>query len=107
MEHDKDVVGTMVIKHNWFTIQMDYVQAFPQAPVDRDLYMKVPKGFCVDGEKADDYILKLTRNVYSQRQLGWYGISTWSLAYARPGSSNRSLTSASSSVDESSTTPTI
>ena len=33
---------------NWHTTQIDYVFAFPQAPVERDIYMKVPKGFTLN-----------------------------------------------------------
>ena len=33
---------TMIVLHNWNTTQIDYVQAFPQAPAEKDLYLKVP-----------------------------------------------------------------
>ena len=35
--------------HGWHTLQLDYVLAFPQAPVERELYMKLPAGFEVEG----------------------------------------------------------
>ena len=38
---------SMVIVHNWKTIQLEYVQAFPQAPIERGLFMEIPKGFDV------------------------------------------------------------
>ena len=31
----------------WYTRQIDYVLAFPQAPIDREISMKVPAGFTV------------------------------------------------------------
>lgn len=34
---------TMTAVHGWHTKQLDYVAAFPQAPVERELYMKIPK----------------------------------------------------------------
>ena len=42
---------TMIVLHNWTTKQIDYVQAFPQAPAEKDLYLKVPEGFEVEGGK--------------------------------------------------------
>ena len=38
--------------HNWKTIQLDYVQEFPQAPIERELFMEIPKSF--DVEKSDN-----------------------------------------------------
>ena len=32
----------LVLVHSWHTIQLEYVPAFTQAPVDRNLYMKIP-----------------------------------------------------------------
>jgi len=46
------------------------VLAFPQAPVEKEIYMKVPKGFEITGKNPDDYVLKLERNVYGQKQAG-------------------------------------
>ena len=40
--------------------------AFPQAPVEKEIYMEVPKGFEVEG----DCVLRLNRNVYGQKQAG-------------------------------------
>ena len=36
---------TMIVLHHWTTNQIDYVQAFPQEPADKDLYLKLPAGF--------------------------------------------------------------
>jgi hypothetical protein len=56
--------------HSWHTVQLDFVLAFPQAPVETDLYMSIPKGFDIEGENKKDYVLKLHRNVYGQKQAG-------------------------------------
>ena len=58
----------------WHTRQVDYVLAYPQAPVERELYMKVPMGFEVPVGKAEDYLLKIHKNIYGQKQAGrvWY-----------------------------------
>jgi hypothetical protein len=60
--------------HNWHTRQLDYVLAFPQAPVERTIYMNIPKGFQIEDGNTKDYVLKLHRNVYGQKQAGrvWY-----------------------------------
>ena len=35
---------TIIVLHNWNTKQIDYVQAFPQASAEKDIYLKVPEG---------------------------------------------------------------
>ena len=61
---------TLTAVHSWHTKQLDYVLAFPQAPVEKELYMAIPKGFEIDEGKMDDYALKLHKNVYGQKQAG-------------------------------------
>jgi Reverse transcriptase (RNA-dependent DNA polymerase) len=57
--------------HDWYTVQLDYVLAFPQAPVEREIYMEQPKGYDMDPSRPHkDYFLKLHQNVYSQKQAG-------------------------------------
>jgi hypothetical protein len=60
----------MVAHHNWHTKQIYFVLAFPQAPVDRDTYMKIPSGFEIPGEGRNEYVLKLHRNVYGSKVAG-------------------------------------
>jgi hypothetical protein len=69
---------------NWFSIrfflvililngretwQIDFVLAFPQADVKCNIYMEVPSGFNVKGEKKR-YCLKLKKNIYGTKQAG-------------------------------------
>ena len=65
---------TMVATQNWKTRQLDYVLAFPQAPVQRDLYMQIPKGIVLEGAEKGEYVLKLKRNVCGQKDAGrvWF-----------------------------------
>jgi hypothetical protein len=59
----------------WHTKQIDYVMAFPQAPVERDLYMEIPKGVKLEGvENSKEYVLRIIKNLYGQKQAGrvWY-----------------------------------
>ena len=60
----------LVAMKGWHTQQIDYVLAFPQAPVEKEIYMKIPKGFEVDSDDPNEYVLKLHRNVYGQKQAG-------------------------------------
>jgi hypothetical protein len=50
------------ILHDLETRSIDFVLAFPQAPLDVDIYMEPPYGFDIDGKK--DFILKLNKNLY-------------------------------------------
>jgi len=70
---------TMAILNNWHTRQLDFVLAYTQADIERDLYMKLPPGFTIPGKVLTDqdrkeYVLKLEKNLYGQKQAGrvWY-----------------------------------
>jgi hypothetical protein len=55
----------------WPTKQIDYVMAFPQADVENDnMFMKIPKGFEVDTGQTEEWVLKLKKNLYGQKQAG-------------------------------------
>ena len=58
----------MALLNGWKTKQIDYVLAFPQAEVECEMYMKLPKGFEVD--KDGDYVLRLNKNLYGMKQAG-------------------------------------
>jgi hypothetical protein len=47
----------MVHIQGWHTMQIDYVQAYPQADIEVDLYMQIPKGFEVKGSTTDEFVL--------------------------------------------------
>ena len=64
------LILTMVALHRWKTLQLDYVLAFPQAPVERELYMAVPKGYTLDEGNPTDYALHIHKNIYGQKQAG-------------------------------------
>jgi hypothetical protein len=61
---------TLTTVHKWHTKQLDYVFAFPQAPVEKELCMSIPKGFEIDEGKTEEYALKLHKNVFGQKQAG-------------------------------------
>jgi len=54
----------MSIIKGWHTRQLDYVMAYPQAPVERDMYMEIPKGYKVEGGNSDAHVLKIHKNIY-------------------------------------------
>ena len=55
--------------HNWASTQVDYVLAFPQAPVEHPVHMDIPHGFeMAEGLSETDYALLLHGNVYGQKQ---------------------------------------
>jgi Reverse transcriptase (RNA-dependent DNA polymerase) len=55
--------------NSWTTKTFDFVQAFPQAPSETKLYIDVPKGCHVEGNR-DDWALKVVNNIYGQKQAG-------------------------------------
>jgi hypothetical protein len=58
----------LVLRHNWKTKQLDYVFAFPQAPVERECYMRIPKGIVINA--TGEWALRVERNIYGQKQAG-------------------------------------
>ena len=66
---------TFVAAFGWHTQQVDYVAAYTQAPIDRNMYMEFPRGLTVPGGvDRKTFVLKLHRNLYGQKQAGrvWY-----------------------------------
>ena len=63
---------TLTALHGWHTTkQIDFVQAFAQAPIEKTLYMRTPSGMRLeDNSDPRDYVLKLHRNIYGQKQAG-------------------------------------
>jgi hypothetical protein len=56
--------------YQWTTRQIDFVLAFPQADVECELYMELPRGLIFDGCHRDTHCLKLLKNLYGQKQAG-------------------------------------
>lgn len=56
----------------WHTKQIDFVLAYPQAKAETDhLYMKIPKGFEINGAAAkDDHVLHILKNIYGGKAAG-------------------------------------
>ena len=65
---------SMVLLHGWHAKQVDYVQAYPQAPAARPMYMEIPKGCDIPGHNPKDWVFNVPRNIYGGKDSGrvWY-----------------------------------
>ena len=54
----------------WSSRQLDFVMAYPQAPAEMPLYLRLPQGYKRKGMTRKMHVLKLRRNVYGQKQAG-------------------------------------
>ena len=57
------------IIQGWKTRQLDFIMAFPQAPIQTPLYMSIPKVYKTPKDENNrPMVLKLIRNIYGQKQ---------------------------------------
>ena len=56
--------------NGYHTRQIDYVLAFPQAEIEFDMYMELPRGIETKYGKQHTHVLKLLKNLYGQKQAG-------------------------------------
>ena len=54
----------------WDIQQIDFVQAYAQAPIECDMYMVLPSSIETKHGNSKDYVLKLLANLYAQKQAG-------------------------------------
>lgn len=52
------------------TRQIDFVLAYPQADIECDLYMELPRGIVFEGVTQKTHCLLLRKNLYGQKQAG-------------------------------------
>jgi Reverse transcriptase (RNA-dependent DNA polymerase) len=55
------LVLVFVLMFKWHTKQIDCVLAYPQASVECDIYMKIPKDFTMDGKTQKHTCLKVNK----------------------------------------------
>ncbi len=55
---------------HWALRPVDFDMAYPQAPIEEDIYMELPQGNKTDTENSKDHVLKLLKNIYGQKQGG-------------------------------------
>ncbi len=44
--------------------------AYPQAPIECDMYMELPQGIRTSEGESKDHVLKLLKNINGQKQAG-------------------------------------
>jgi hypothetical protein len=54
----------------WALRQVDFVMAYPQAPIEMDIHMELPQGIQTAHGSSKDHMLKLEKNIYGQKQAG-------------------------------------
>jgi hypothetical protein len=64
------LMTTLAWLSNWHTRQCDFVLAYPQAPIEFDLYMELPKGIQLSNGNSKTHVLKLIKNLYGKKQAG-------------------------------------
>ena len=64
----------LVLLNDWKTIQLDYVQAFPQCNVSHKQFMSMPKGIEIDGVDPNETVLEVIKNIYGGKDAGrqWF-----------------------------------
>ena len=60
----------MALMYGWSLKQVDFIMAYPQAPVENDLYMELPHGIATKHGNSKEHVLKITSNLYGQKQAG-------------------------------------
>lgn len=60
----------MALLFKWKTRQIDFVLAFPQADVECDIFIELPRGVTFSGVHRSTYCLKLIKNLYGTKQAG-------------------------------------
>jgi hypothetical protein len=54
----------------WALQQVYFVMAYPQAPIEMNIYMELPQGIQTKHGNSKDHVLKLEKNIYGQKQAG-------------------------------------
>jgi hypothetical protein len=66
---------TLSIIHGWKSRQIDFILAYPQAPIPRPTYMELPRGINFPkGIDRNKHCLKVNKNLYGGKDSGrtWY-----------------------------------
>ncbi len=51
----------------WAFWHVDFIMAYPQAPIKMNIYMELPQGIQTKHMNPKDHVLKLEKNIYSQK----------------------------------------
>jgi hypothetical protein len=58
------------ILDKWYTWQVNFILAYPQADIEFDMYMDLPSGIETKYGNSKMHVLKLLKNLYWQKQAG-------------------------------------
>jgi hypothetical protein len=50
--------------------QVDFVMAYPQAPIKMNIYMELPQGIQTATVNSKDHVFQLIKNIYGQKEAG-------------------------------------
>ena len=64
------LITILSIINRWCTKQVDFVLAYPQAPLHYDTYMKLPPGVETIHGDGNTHVLKLLQNIYGGKNSG-------------------------------------
>ena len=53
--------------NKWNSRQVEFIQAYPQAPIEYDFYMELPKGFRTKDGDVRTHVIQLLKNLYGQK----------------------------------------
>jgi hypothetical protein len=62
------LMTTLAWLNNGHTRNCDFILAYPQTPIEFDLYMELPKGIQLSSGKNKTHVLRLIKNLYVQKQ---------------------------------------
>lgn len=67
------ILLTLSIVFGFKSRQVDYVQAFPQAPLpdSERVFMEIPAGYKYEGSNSDQYVIRLKKNLYGLKQAAY------------------------------------
>ena len=54
----------------WQSRQVDFVMAYPQAPIEFDMHMHLLHGITTKHRNSGTHVLKLKKNIYGQKKTG-------------------------------------
>ena len=64
------LVLILSIVNGWATKKIDFILAFPQADIQHNNYMNLPKGVKTTHGDGNSHILKIKRNLYGGKNTG-------------------------------------
>ena len=64
------LIFILSVINRWHTQQVDFLLAYPRAPIEHNLYMRLPTVIDINTGNEEMHMLKLINNLYIQKQAG-------------------------------------